>query len=249
VNLSAHGGPSDATVVDAEIQELTPAGSPVWSWNSRDHIGLDQTGGWWPTVIPNARTLPDGRVLYDPVHANAIEVDGSSILLSLRHTDAVYSIRRADGHVEWKLGGTTTPESLTVLNDPHPSSPFGGQHDIRRLADGTVSVHDNGSRDGRRPRAVRYWINRADKTATLVDFVSDPAIPSSNCCGSARKLDGGQWLVSWGGLPIVAQYAPDDSLAAKLTFSGFFSYRPVPVPQTQVGAATLRQAMDTMFPR
>jgi hypothetical protein len=151
--------------------------------------------------------------------------------------------------VEWKLGGTTTPESLTVLNDPHPSSPFGGQHDIRRLADGTVSVHDNGSRVGRRPRAVRYWINRADKTATLVDFVSDPAIPSSNCCGSARKLDGGQWLVSWGGLPIVAQYAPDDSLAAKLTFSGFFSYRAVPVPQTQVGAATLRQAMDTMFPR
>jgi hypothetical protein len=253
VNLSTYGGPSDATVVDSEIQELTPAGSLVWSWNSRDHIGLDETGGWWPNVIANPRTLSDGRVLYDPTHINAIEVDGNSLLLSLRHTDAVYSISRADGHVEWKLGGTTVPDSLTVLNDPHPSSPFGGQHDVRRLADGTVSVHDNGSRLGRPPRAVRYWINTANGTATLVDSLSDPAVPSSNCCGSARKLDTGQWLLSWGGLGggvgTVAQYAPDDSLASKLTFSGFFSYRAVPVHQAQVSAATLRQAMDTMFPR
>ena len=158
VNLSSHGGPSDATVVDSEIQELTPAGSLVWSWNSKDHVGLGETGGWWPNVIANARTLPDGRKAYDPTHANAIEVDGNSILVSMRHTDAVYRVSRADGHVEWKLGGTTTPESLTVLNDPHPSAPFDGQHDVRRLADGTVSVHDNGSRTGRPPRAVRYWI-------------------------------------------------------------------------------------------
>jgi hypothetical protein len=249
VNLSAHGGPSDATVVDAEIQELTPGGSLVWSWNSRQHIGLDETGGWWPNVIATARTLSDGRVAYDPVHINAIELDGTSILISLRHTDAVYSISRADGHVEWKLGGTTTPESLTVLNDPHPSSPFGGQHDVRRLADGTVSVHDNGSRLGRPPRAVRYWINTGGRTATLVDSLSDPAVPSSNCCGSARKLDSGQWLLSWGGSSSVAQYAPDDSLASKLSFSGVFSYRAVPVPQERVSAEALRQGMDTMFPR
>ncbi len=249
VDLSAHGGPSDATVVDAEIQELTPGGALVWSWNSRQHIGLAETGGWWPTVVASPRTLSDGRVLYDPVHINAIELDGASILISLRHTDAVYSISRADGHVEWKLGGTTTPQSLTVVNDPHPSSPFDGQHDVRRLADGTVSVHDNGSRLGRPPRAVRYWVNAGARRATLVDSLSDPAIPSSNCCGSARKLDSGQWLVGWGGLGTVAQYAPDDSLASKLTFSGFFSYRAVPVPQERVSAASLRQAMDTMFPR
>ena len=249
VDLSAHGGPSDATVVDAEIQELTPGGSLAWSWNSRQHIGLDETGGWWPTVIGNPRTLSDGRVLYDPVHINAIEPDGASILISMRHTDAVYSISRADGHVEWKLGGTTTPESLTVVNDPHPSNPFDAQHDVRRLADGTVSVHDNGSRLGRPPRAVRYWISTSARRATLVDSLADPDVPASNCCGSARKLDGGQWLLSWGGDPVVAQYAPDDSLASKLTFSGVFSYRAVPVPREQVSAAALRQGMDTMFPR
>jgi hypothetical protein len=249
VDLSSHGGPADATVVDAEIQELTPAGALVWSWNSKDHIGLEETGAWWPTVIANKRTLSDGRVFYDPVHANAIEIDGNSILISMRHTDAIYSISRADGHVEWKLGGTSTPERLTVQNDPNPSAPFGGQHDVRRLADGTVSLHDNGSRVGRPPRAVRYWISLQNRTATLVDSLSDPAIPVSNCCGSARKLGSGGWLTSWGGLGTVAQYAPNGSLASKLTFSGFFSYRAIPVPQTRVSAASLRQAMDTMAPR
>jgi hypothetical protein len=249
VDLSSHGGPADATVVDAEIQELTPAGALVWSWNSKDHIALDETGGWWPNVIANKRTLSDGRVLYDPVHANAIEVDGNSILISMRHTDAIYSISRADGHVDWKLGGTSTPERLTVLNDPNPSAPFGGQHDVRRLPDGTVSLHDNGSRVGRPPRAVRYWINLQNRNATLVDSLADPAIPASNCCGSARKLASGQWLTSWGGLGTVAQYAPNGSLASKLTFSGFFSYRAIPIPQSRVSAAALRQAMDTMAPR
>ena len=249
VDLSAYGGPSDATVVDSEIQELTPGGALAWSWNSRDHIGLAETGAWWPNVVGNPRRLSDGRVLYDPTHINAIDIDGDSILISLRHTDAVYRISRADGAVQWKLGGTTTPESLTVLNDPHPVSPFGGQHDVRRLPDGTVSLFDNGSRVGRPPRAVRYWINTADRTATLVDSLSDPAFPSSNCCGSARKLDSGQWLVSWGGISTVAQYAPDDSLASKLTFDGVFSYRAVPVSKQRVGAAALRQGMDARYPR
>jgi Arylsulfotransferase (ASST) len=248
-DLSAHGGPSDATVLDAEIQELTPEGSLVWSWNSQGHIGLDETEEWWPNVISGPRTLPDGRQAYDHVHINAIEPDGNSVLISLRHTDAVYSISRLDGHVEWKLGGTTTPESLTVLGDPHAANPLGGQHDVRRLADGTVSVHDNGTRLGRPPRAVRYAIDTDERTATLAESLSDPEFPASGCCGSARKLDSGGWLLSWGGSPSVTQYAADGSRVSNLSFSGVFSYRAVPVPNGSVSAATLRQAMDTMFPR
>ncbi len=38
--------------------------------------------------------------------------------MSFRHLDAVYSVRKIDGSVDWKLGGTARPESLTVLNDP-----------------------------------------------------------------------------------------------------------------------------------
>jgi len=79
--------------------------------------------------------------------------------------------------------------------------------------------------------------------------VSDAAVQSSFCCGGARKLDFGKWLVSWGGFPLVAQYESDGSPASKLSFSGVFSYRAVPVPQERLSAQALRQGMDVMFPR
>jgi hypothetical protein len=248
VDLSPYGGPSDATVLDGEIQEVAPNGSLVWSWNSKDHIDLSETGRWWPTAIASPTTLPDGRVAYDLVHINSVEPDGDSLLASFRQTDAVYRISLSDGHVEWKLGGTTTDQSLTVSGDDQ-ASPFGGQHDARRLADGTVSVHDNGTNLNRPPRAVRFQIDPTAKTATLVEKLSDSDIPTSNCCGSARKLGSGGWLVDWGGTPTVAEYASDGTRISKLTFSNVFSYRAFPVAAGRISPSTLRQAMNTMYPR
>ena len=138
VDLSGHGGPADATVLDAELQELNPAGALVWSWNSKDHIALSETGPWWQTVRNQPNRLRDGRLAYDIVHINAVEPDGDGLLVSMRHTDGVYRIRRSDGRVLWKLGGTATPESLAVSGDPRPQT-FSGQHDVRRLGDGSVT--------------------------------------------------------------------------------------------------------------
>ena len=164
----------------------------------------------------------------------------------------IYSINRDDGHVQWKLGGTTTPESLTVIGDDQSES-LGGQHDVRRLADGTVSVHDNGTSLGRPPRAIRFAIDEVERTATVVEVVSDPERTSSNCCGSARKLDSGGWLMSWGNNPnngMVAEYASDGSRVFKLSFPNATTYRAFPVPAGRVSAATLRQGMDAeMHPR
>ena len=49
---------------------------------------------------------------YDIVHINSVEemADGD-YLISLRHTDSVYRLDGATGAIEWKLGGTETPES------------------------------------------------------------------------------------------------------------------------------------------
>ena len=89
------------------------------------------------------------------------------MLISLRHTDAVYRLDRATGAIEWKLGGTPTDESLAVLNDPLAADPLGAQHDIRYLGDGEISIHDNGTDLGRAPRAVRYRVEGS--SATLLD--------------------------------------------------------------------------------
>ena len=136
VDLTSFGGGADDTVVDAIVQEIDPAGNAIWSWSSADHIGLEETGRWWPTALKNPAR--------DIVHINAVEPVGEdAILLSLRHTDAVYKIAKDTGEVIWKLGGTWTPKSLTVLNDPEGAYPLGGPHDVRLLADGTITIHDN----------------------------------------------------------------------------------------------------------
>jgi Arylsulfotransferase (ASST) len=247
VDLSAYGKSSDSTVLDAEIQEITPQGARVWNWNSKDHIDLDETGRWWNTLNPGP--LPDGRQAIDHLHINAVEPDGDGVLLSMRHTDAIYRISRADGHVEWKLGGTNTPESLTVAGDRAPPATLGAQHDVRRVPDGTVSVYDNGTGLGRPPRAARFSIDTGAGTATLIESVADPDIPTSPCCGSARKLDSNGWLVAWGGQPVVAEYGVDGTRLVKLQINGASLYRAVPVPAARLSAQQLRQAMDTMFPR
>jgi hypothetical protein len=250
VDLSAFGGPSDATVLDGEIQEITASGTLVWSWNSKDHVALEETDSWWPFVRSTPLPLPDGRSAYDIVHVNAVEPDGDGLLISLRHTNAVYRISLADGHVEWKLGGTQTPQSVAVSGDT-TSTTFSGQHDVRRLADGTVTIHDNGTQLNRPPRAVRFRIDPAASTATLVESVSDPEVTASPCCGSARKLDSNGWLMGWGAVtnPVIAEYAASGSRLFKLQFPDSFSYRAFPVPAGRITAQQLRQGMDTMFPR
>jgi hypothetical protein len=246
VDLSPYGKSSDATVMDSVIQEVASDGSLVWSWNSKDHIGLAETGRWWPII--GTTKLPDGRLAYDITHINAVEPDGDGLLVSLRHTDAIYRISRSDGHVEWKLGGTTTPESVSVSGDADDPV-LGAQHDVRRLADGTVSVHDNGTRLNRAPQVKRFRIDPTAGTATRVEVLGDSDFTSSSCCGSARRLDSGGWLVQWGGNPAIAEYAPDGSRIFRLSLPGAQLYRAFPIPVGRLSAAQLRAGMDAMAPR
>ena len=120
------------------------------------------------------------------------------MIASFRHLDAVYKIRKSTGKIVWKLGGTTRPRASTVKGDPRGYT-FGAQHDARLLSDGTLTVFDNRTNlANTRPRAVRFRIDEQSGTATLLRSITDPDVTSSNCCGSARRLDTGDWLIDWG---------------------------------------------------
>lgn len=118
------------------------------------------------------------------------------------------------------------------------------------LPDGTLTVHDNGTLRGRGPRAVRYSINTVAATATLVEQVVDPSVTGSECCGSVRKLSGGNWGITWGLNPVVTELTPAGARVFRMTYNDpYFSYRAAPVPFGVLSPAALRSAMDAQFPR
>jgi hypothetical protein len=239
LDTSAYGGSPSATVLDYVIEQVTPEGEVVRSWSTAEHIGLAETGRWWDSITDNW--------IYDIAHWNAVEIDGRYMYLSFRHLDAIYKVDRRTGEIVWKLGGTETPESLEVRNDPR-DYPIGGQHDVRVLPDGTVTIHNN--RTGLAdpvPRAERFRINEDKGTATLVESITDKKVPEATCCGSARRLADGTWLAAWGRNEIVGAYGPDGSPLYRFRIPGSFTYRANTLPDG-IGRSDLRDAMDLIYP-
>jgi hypothetical protein len=121
------------------------------------------------------------------------------------------------------------------------------------LPDGTVTVHDNGFQPDsiRPPRAVRYSIDTNARTARLVEQKNDPgAVAQPVCCGSARRLPGGDWVMSWGSGALITELGPSGSRVASLTFSdNVFSYRANPVLPGTLSRSALRDGMDAQHPR
>jgi hypothetical protein len=243
VDMSSCGGSTSRNLVDFELQELTPSGALVWSWRASDHIPFSEVTAPWESECTTG-----GGDIY---HWNSVEPDGDGYVLSFRHLDAVYRIDRATGAIDWKLGGEPRPESLTVVGDPLSAvSTFGGQHDARVLGDGSLTVHDNGTGRNRPPRAVRYAIDETANTATLLEDVRDPDAPNSFCCGSSRRLPGGNWVSEWGANPYVTEQTGTGARVFKLSFTqGVFSYRAYPVLPGQLSRAALRAGMDAQYPR
>jgi len=241
VDLSLYGSSPAAEILDNVIEETTPDGTLVWYWSSMDHISVAETDARWRQFLVQKSPA-------DPYHMNSIEPNGASYVVSFRHLDAVIQIDRATGNIQWKLGGSQRPESLKFVGDSYDN--FSGQHDARILPDGTLTLQDNGSFTGRSPRAVRYTIDSVARTAGLVEQVTDPDVSEAICCGNARKLSGGNWVMSWGLSPFVTELTPVGKRVFRVTFlDHYFSYRVAPVPFGTLSRAALRQGMDAQFPR
>jgi Arylsulfotransferase (ASST) len=243
-DLRRFGGPKRAAIASAEVQEVDPAGKVVWHWNSRGHIGLRETGRWWRNVLSNPRRRLH-REIFDPVHINSIEPRGSGeVVISTRHTDAVYGIDRATGEISWKLGGIQTGKSLQVTGDPAIKL-LGGQHDARIDRRGRLTVFDNGKDRPRRPRVVFYRLDLKQRRAIYRGQLNDPEVERSHCCGSARELNGGGWLVSWGDNPLVTGFDRAGRIAFRLHLPAS-TFRAVPAPPGATSVARLERGMDAL---
>lgn len=259
-SYSADSGLEAAEVLDHVVVEVQPDGTVVWSWKASDHIAPSEMDPQWEEFVYTS-LHPNG---YDIYHWNSVEATPTGYVMSYRHLDAIYAVTRdGAGTLEWKLGGSARPESLTPDLDPVfvGGGGFGGQHDARILADGTVSLYDNGTDRGRAPRAVRYRLALNEPvgtggTATLVEQVSSPTVGSSFCCGSARRLPGGHWLFGFGGTGVIEEVAPtgridqpDGTPVFRIEIGdGLLEYRTEPIPQGRLNWWFLRIAMDIANP-
>ena len=248
-DMTAFGGAAAATVVDGEVVRLDASGAVVWSWKTRDHLAFAEWSDLTPASHVNLAHLTiNGQDTWDVVHLNSVEDDGDGLIISARHLDAVYRINKSDGSIDWKLGGTPTARSLSVIGadrDPFLNS----QHDARRLSNGHVTVFDNGSEGFRVPRALELDVDTVNRTASIVRSVSDANTTFSSCCGSTRSVAGGGFVTAWGGTGLFTETNVSGEPVLSVDFGTVFSYRVVPVAPGVVPRSALQDGMDTMYPR
>lgn len=207
------GGQTNAIVTGLIIQEIDENKDVVFQWRSWDHFQI--------TDATHENLL---AAQIDYAHGNAIEIDNdSNIIISSRNMDEITKINHETGNIIWRLGGKNN--QFTFIND---SIKFSYQHAIRRIANGNLTLFDNGNyHTPQFSRAIEYSIDEVNKTVTKVwEFRNTPSIYAS-WGGYVQRLAGGNTLIGWGGTrPSVTEVTPAGTVVFEASFAtGIFSYR------------------------
>lgn len=204
VDLTSIGISQGTEILDSEIVILNPDGTEkrkisIMDLIKPEEISVNQPAYYNPTVPP-----------VDVIHTNSVEVVGDFVYISSRHLDSVHKINLKDGSIVWRLGGNSkTDKDLKVKNlygalnqfnnTISLNNLFSGQHDARILKNGELSVFDNGTTGNRNPRVLVFKIDEKKMEAEITKVVTGSSQSTSYCCGSARELNDGSWLINWGG--------------------------------------------------
>lgn len=217
-DLRSVGGSGNGALLDSIIQEVDiPTGRVLWQWRASAHVSPAASYAGTPGSTP-----------YDFFHVNSIQdLPGDRVLVSARHTWAVYEISKRTGKILWTLGGKHSSFKMG------PGTQFEWQHDAHLQPDGTLTVFDNGSGLGpqhqSQSRALRIRLNFKTMRATLVHaYVNHPSVLSPNE-GSVQVLPDGNTFVGWGGIPYFSEFGPRGrqrfSLNFPLSMQSYRAYR------------------------
>ncbi|MCX6152373.1 MAG: aryl-sulfate sulfotransferase [Ignavibacteriales bacterium] len=218
------GGDPGAFVAGSIVQEIDAQKNVVFEWRSWDHIPITES-------YVNLRSSA-----FDYIHINAIELDSDgNILVSCRQTSQVLKLDRTTGEIIWRLGGKQN--QFTFINENELNTPnyFSFQHCVRRLANGHLSLFDNGNQHTPGySRAVEYELDEQNKIATLVwEYRHSPDVFASSR-GSVQRLPNGNTLIGWGSSSeakklAVTEVTPDKKvvfeLSLPLKLSSYRAYR------------------------
>jgi len=226
-NLSSVGGPAQGAVTVGMLQEIDPrTGLVMLQWSSLDHVALSDS------YEPAARTSTSAP--YDFFHINSINLDpDGSLLVSARNTWTVYNLDARSGEVEWRLGGKRSSFAMG------PGTATAWQHDPRVLANGSISIFDNGASPivHSQSRGIVVSLDQQSRTATLLDQIihSPPLLAESQ--GNVQALSNGDWFVGWGQVPELSEFNAAGDLLFDAHFpAGTESYRDLRFPWTGMPA-------------
>jgi hypothetical protein len=207
-DLSSVGGASSDGVTDGLLQEVdVKTGLVMFQWSSLDHVAMSESyakAGDTSTPAP-----------FDFFHINSINLDpDGSLLISARNTWTVYDVDAQSGQILWQLGGKQSSFKM------EPGTQIAWQHDPRELADGSISIFDNGASPAvhSQSRGIVLALDATQKTATLVTQTthSPPLLADSQ--GNFQALANGDWFAGWGQLPEFSEF----NAAGALLFDAHF---------------------------
>ncbi len=192
-NLTSVGGPPNGVVFDCIIQEIDIATNKViWEWHALGHVPITDT---------YARYVPGQP--FDYFHLDSIQqLSNGHIIISARHTWAVYSINQATGEIDWELGGKHS--SFRV----GPRGSFEWQHDATLHNGSMLTVFDDNSPQSLgQSRGLELHISRATHVATLVHaYLHRPNPVLAFSQGSVQVLSNHDIFVGWGSSPHFSEY-------------------------------------------
>ena len=206
-DLSEYGGPADGRLLDNLVQEVDiETGRLLFEWSAFQHVPPGES----------YQEMPDGGA-WDPYHLNSVAMDaGGDLLVSARHTWAVYKIDGGTGDVVWRLGGKKSDFSFGR------GARFAWQHDARWRASDELTVFDNQAAneiaEADHSRGLILRLDEAAGRATLIREFTHPAGLLAGSQGSLQNLPGGGVLIGWGSKPHLSEYDAEGRLVFDAQF-------------------------------
>lgn len=212
------GGQQFASVEGLVIQELDEDKNVIFEWKSWDHF-----------EILDAEDVDFTTSYISYVHGNSLDIDSDgNLLLSSRLMNEITKIDRTTGDIIWRLGGKNN--EFTFTNDDG----FCRQHDFRRIANGNITLYDNGEcHTPQISRAVEYEIDEDNKSVTRVWEYKHPKEIYCETMGSVQRLKNGNTFINWGRIPdanmsgdnlfpAITEVSSDGTIVYEVTFDKFF---------------------------
>jgi hypothetical protein len=229
-DLRPVNGPRDGWILGARVQEIDVAtGNVLVDWDGLDDIELTETYQKVAKKGNGSGVSPETP--FDPIHLNSVEADGeSALLISARHTHALYSIDRTSAVLRWKLGGRASDF------DVPEEAAFAWQHDARRQPDGRITLFDNHKKTGKGVSSgLSLIVDETAKTVTL-DRRYTFRKHFGGAMGGTQVLPSGNVLVGWGLDPALTEFTADGTAIFDANLGGP-SYRAYRDPWTGTPAA------------